>query len=350
MPIAQNILLLHEAGPDRQALASYLDRQGLTTTVCDDTRQALAHLGRDGVAQKTLLLAHQKRLEAAPRPSMDALRAHPAILIVPSGTEPLPGFNHMVREPFFLDQLVKVIRRATGREEPAEESGAAAKSGGPGADLLRGLAHAINNPLTAALGWLRLLDSEIEERDGKKRLVAQARTELERLAYMSQSLAILAAPPPGAAAFDLAAIVLERVNQALADGARVTFRPVPGRTFMVAGHPIEYDLVLRLLLASAHDAKSLEVADVSLGETNGTIVLSVKDPKAAMPDPDVLADLGRLLRTERHSRAMAIALAQSVARRAGGTLRFEAVHPRGAVMVLGIPEASRGSEPTKGLR
>jgi signal transduction histidine kinase len=349
MPLAPDILLLHEAGPDRQALASYLERQGLKTTVCDETRHAIAHLVREGVAQKTLVLAHQKRLAAATTQSVDALRPYQTILIVPSGTEPLPGFLHMVREPFFLDQLVKVIKGTSAAGREPDDGAPRTPRGSAEADLLRGLAHAINNPLTAALGWLRLLESEIDERDQKRRLVIQARGELERLGQLSQGLALVANPPGGSTPFDLGAMVGDRVHHTVADGGRIAFRPVQGRRFLVAGNPVEWDLVLRLLLATAGDSKSLDQIDVSVGEKNGMVELAVRDPKAVLPDPDAFADLGRLLRIERHQRAMAIALGQSIARRAGGTLRCEALHPRGAALVLSVPESSRAADASKGL-
>src|SRR5262245_66612317 len=103
MPPAHDILLLHEAGPDRQALASYLERQGLKTTVCDDTKQALAHLGRQGDRGKTLILAHQKRFVAAARPALDALRAYQTLLIVPSGSDPHQRLQKQRLGPVLVD-------------------------------------------------------------------------------------------------------------------------------------------------------------------------------------------------------------------------------------------------------
>src|SRR5262245_38042690 len=145
MPLAHDILLLHEAGPDRQAVASYLERQGLTTLVCDDTRQALTHLGRDPVNTKAVVLAHQARLAAAAAGSVESLRGFRTILIVPAGAEPLPGFDQTIREPFFLDQLVNAIKGSPGATSRAPAAPAASAPRHPDGDLFRGLAHAINN-------------------------------------------------------------------------------------------------------------------------------------------------------------------------------------------------------------
>jgi hypothetical protein len=352
MPLAHDILLLHEAGPDRQAVASYLERQGLTTLVCDDTRQALAHLGRDPANNKAVVLAHQARLAAAPPASVDALRAFRTILIVPSGSETIPGFDHTIREPFFLDQLVKAVRGSVAGARPAEEDAASSQQPRqPDTDLLRGLAHAINNPLTAALGWLRLLETEVGERDAPKRLVGQAQGELERLAQVAQGLAYLANPAPqSGSGFDLGQIVSDRARMASAEGARVAFRPGTGRSFTVNGNPVEYDLVLRLFLFPAHDGGGVDPIEMSVTESGGLVQVMLKDPRGRAPDPDTTGDLGRLLRVERHHRALAIALGSALARRAGGTFRCEALHPRGAAFVLTVPAAARSLEASKGSR
>jgi hypothetical protein len=352
MPLSHDILLLHEAGPDRQAVASYLERQGLTTLVCDDTRQALAHLGRDPANSKAVVLAHQARLLAAPQASVDALRSFRTILIVPSGSDALPGFDTTIREPFFLDQLVKSVKGSAAGGRAAAASDAFVppfRIADP--DLLRGLGHAINNPLTAALGWLRLLEGEIGDDDAKRRLVGQAQAELERLANLAQGLAYLANPNPQAGApFDLGQAVADRTRVAVSEGARVAFRPGGGRTLSVNGNPAEYDLVIRLFLVPAHDGGGLEPMEISVAESSGQVQLTVSDPRGRAPDPDTTGDLGKLLRIERHHRALAIALASSLARRAGGTLRCDAMHPRGAAFVLSQPAAARDLEASKGSR
>lgn len=352
MPLAHEILLLHEAGPDRQALASYLERQGLTTTVCDDARQAVAHLEQRRPPRPTLILAHQKRVAAAPQGALEVLRAHPSVLIVPAGSEPIAGYPECVREPFFLDQLVSVIRRTVerGAAGTASEATATEPVGPAGADLLRGIAHAMNNPLTAALGWIKLLENDLEARDRKRVLALQARLELERLGHLSQALAFLAVPPPGGSAFDLAPVVADRVSSATTVGARVVYRPVPARAFRVAGNPAELDLMLRLLLASAHESQSLDAVEIRLSASGGAVHLAISDPRATVPDQDAMQDLGRLLRVERHARALAMALAHSIARRGRGTLRCEPLQPRGAVVTLALPEAAQEREAAQGAR
>lgn len=348
MPPGHDILLLHEAGPDRQAVASYLERQGLTTFVCDETRQAVAQLGRDPSGGKAVVLAHQTRLLAGSRAAIETIQAHRTILIVPSGADPLPGFDHTIREPFFLDQLVNAIRGVATPQPPAVISGVSHPSHGPSPDLLRGLAHAINNPLTAALGWLRLLEGEVAEREQAKRLVTQAHFELERLGQTAQALAHLAASgPAGAVTFDLRQIATDCANAALAQGARLAFRS-QARTFLVSGNPADFVLFLRLLTGSAHDGGGLDQTEVTLGEDQGLVRLGVRDPKGRVPDPDTAADLGRLLRSERHQRALGIALGQALARRAGGSFRTEALNPKGAAFVLSVPAASRSMTASQG--
>lgn len=352
MPVAHDILLLHEAGPDRQAVASYLERQGLTTLVCDDTKQALTHLGRDPANSKAVILAHQTRLVGAAPASVEALRAFRTIVIVPSGSEPMAGFDHTIREPFFLDQLVRTVKGNTAGARPRPEAPvAAAPVRTPDPDLLRGLGHAINNPLTAALGWLRLLEGEVRDQDSHRRLIGQVQTELERLGHLAQGLAYLANPnlSPGAP-FDLGQAAADRTRVAVSEGARVAFRPAGGRTFSVAGNPAEYDLVLRLFLVPAHDGAGLDQMEVAISETGGQVQLTVKDPRGRAPDPDTPADLGKLLRVERHHRALAIALSAALARRGGGTFRWDALHPRGAAFVLSLPAVARDLDAFQGAR
>jgi signal transduction histidine kinase len=351
MPLAHDILLLHEAGPDRQALASYLERQGLTTTVCEETRQALAHLDGRRPARRVVVLAHQKRIAAAPRAAIDALRTHPSVLIVPAGSEPIPGFDDVVREPFFLDQLLGVLERTASRGAAAAAEtppAQASKGEGQPGELLRGISHALNNPLTAALGWLRLLETEIDGGARTASLAAQARSELERLSQFSQGLALVAAPPPPDSVFDLAPLVATRVHAAVSAGARVSFRPARSGTCPVAGNSGEIDVLLRLFLDAAHESQSIEPLEVAIDSAKGFVRLEVRDPRAALPDKDAIRDLGRLFRLERHQRALAIALAHSIARRAGGTLHCAALEPRGASFVLSIPEASAGREAAQG--
>ena len=282
--------------------------------------------------------------------NVEAIRAYRTILIVPSGADPLAGFEHTIREPFFLDQLVDAIKELATPADPASRgSRRRAVTLAPDSNFSAGSptrSTTRSRPLSAGSA-----SSKARSRSASRRNASSPRpaSSSSGSAQIAQALAHLAAPVAlGSATFDLRQIAADRANAALAEGARVSFRSGPARSFMIAGNPADYDLLLRLLVAPAHDTGGLEQIEITLFEEQGLVKLAFRDPKGRVPDPDAASDLARLLRAERHQRALGIALGSALARRTGGSFRCEALHPRGASFVLAVPAVARSTEASKG--
>ncbi len=272
----------------------------------------------------------------------------PALALAADGTVAPPWASRVVREPYFLDEVLRALSEIAPSPPDHRTQDAQAPSQvnpGPMNDVLRGLAHAINNPLTAAVGWLRLLSLDGITREKQQDLVGQAQRELDVIARMTLAMTALGGR-------NLRHLGLVRVCDAVAAATRdvpesqVRLRCVGANTLSAVVHTDAaiVELMIGLLTHDARADARPEPLEIEISSTPAHVRISLRDVASpATPAADGFG-IASLLRTQRHTRGLGMALAAELACRSGGTLQCEGAAPAGSTLVLILPVVTTALE------
>lgn len=338
------ILMRHPEGPDRDALAAYMRRCGFQIEAS----------GAAGSSEPDAIILHES---LAPAFERDRDSETPVLVI--GTTVSLEGWSAVrVPEPYFLDEVVDGVRsvllssisrgggesRPPPRREPPQDAAPRAFEGGL---ILRGLAHALNNPLSAASGWLQILAADPGRDDHHNRALAQIRQELLRIETLLRAVALIGGRASSLRApLPLGSLLAERVNRLAAEGLPVNFDREPGFDPVVLGDPMAFGLMLDLLFESFLDDRTrVHRMEVRLESAERATICTISESAGLFPlglDP---GDLGMLLRDTRHGRALGIALAvRLIEDGMGGTVDIESDGMSGSSLGFRIPDVQSGPE------
>lgn len=350
-----SILLLHTEGQDQEALSAYLSKSGhhvSTYTTVDD----LASRVGDGAvpAEFPVVILQEQALPDAV--DLDFLCGFPVLVL--GRRRRISTRAELVRleDPYFLNTVLDQVARLaeygvppTEDEHPrASDEPAAASSGTVDQGLvLRGIAHALNNPLSAASGWLQLLEVDLGEGDSRVRALKQATRELHRIERLLQAIGLIGGRPSSLRAeIDLRGMVEERTLTLEKEGLPVTLH-CGGSIPRIPGDPSEFGLMLDLLLNSFLEERArVQSLDIRIAREGPAVVLSIDEKGGTLPGGCDVSDLGLLLRRCRHSRAIGIALASHlVHNRFDGEVRLETREADAARFLMRIPVGTeRGAD------
>lgn len=332
------IHVYHRPGADRDALLAFIRRAGYEVHIHEDWERlrAAAQGGAHGPAV----------VQASYLPSgADAARdlgGTPLLLLGEPGAQQ-PGMVR-VSEPYYFSDLQEALETLTASRSPAgpgQPRSAGVTTGEALSPLLRGLAHALNNPLTAAMGWVQLLAADLEESDHRNRTLAQIRRELGRLEQISYALGIIAQRPGEVRGrTDLRVLIEGQVEALREEGLEVALSSPERDLPRVRTDPKALGLVFEMLLVSFLEERS-QLRSLALEiELAGTqIIVTVRPEGVALPTDIHPFDLGLLLRDTRHTRALALAAGHAVvAERLGGAVEVFST-PRGDVVRFRVPAA-----------
>ena len=345
-----SILLCHAEGQDREALFAYLNKAGYHVSgfaSLGDLESRVDGGFMDG--DLPVVILQESFLPEAL--DLSFLDGFPVLVLGRRRrvtTSPPPS---RLDDPYFLNTvLAEVERLATGKPAVAADAvagevpddGDLSSSGSSTSDsglLLRGIAHALNNPLSAASGWLQLLAVDLGEADSRVRALNQVRGEMHRLERLLQALGLIGGRPSNLrAAFDVSALVEERVLTLEREGLPVTFSLDPNLP-RIPGDPGEFSLMLDLVLGSFLEERGrVQQLDVHVARRGSRLVLTLEERGGTLPGSCDPRDLGILLRRCRHGRAIGIALAAHlVGEWLGGDARLESEEDGLARFELSIP-------------
>jgi len=329
-----SILLLHADGEDQAALSAYLSKVGYHVQGASTLSELRSAVEGGAHGEDALLVLIQEL--ALPEPAdLEFLSSYPLLILgrrrrVPSrpGLIRLDDPYYLAEVASTLAQLEETPRHVAAEVLPDADEPIRRRTPDQGV-LLRGIAHALNNPLAAASGWLQLLAVDLGEGDSRTRALNQVRGELQRLERLLQALGLIGGRPSNLQApIDVESIVESRVKVLEREGLAVTF-DVAGPLPRVVGDPAEMALMLDLVLGSFVEERGrVQALTVRLARVGPAVEFIIEEDGGAMPDDCDPTDLGSLLRHCRHSRAIGIALAADLVQR-----RLE-----GEISIAGLPE------------
>ena len=315
----------HRPDSDRDALVAYLQKHGHAAETVESLgalRRALeaepqCGAGRVVILQVSALEDGADLAFLGREPTLFLGGRAPAAAGAAAPREALP-------EPYFLEDLRAAVERlGEARRVPVTTRPGPPEDLGP---LLRALGHALNNPLSAALGWLQILGTTEGQDAPSNRAAGQIAVELERLNRMAQALGVIGrSVTTQAGPVELAGIVRSQVAAARKEGLQVAFHEPGPRPLVIEADPAEIALFLELLLGSLLEERSRAgMVEIGLEERDGAAILTVSADGGVIPLDGDSGDLGALLKRTRPPRALALAIARTLAARlAGGEFSVE---------------------------
>ena len=314
------MLLIHPAGPDRQALVAYLTRRGVAAVVPDGVGSPIeVESALEAHASITPKVLHQACLGTFEPEEVESLIARFDLVIVPKAARAATVRVPVLQEPYFLDEFLKAAqeRRRPATAAPTVPADVPA--------LLKGLAHAMNNVATSSLGWLSLADRPEISESKRREALTEVKNDIGRMSGIAKGLNLLAEPrvPGHRPATDVARLLGENTSvrahvEAESFGAAFVF----------------------LRWAAESEKKTLGATAARLGSE---VVVTIDDPTV---DGDRAHgfELARLLERHRFARALGLALLHHATARAGGH-SLATRGPHGTLrVVVHLPAASEGLE------
>jgi signal transduction histidine kinase len=238
-----------------------------------------------------------------------------------------------------------LLRRAQRLETQAAEAERMAYIG----TLASGLAHEIRNPLNSLNLNMQMLEEEIDEHGGSapggKRLLSITRSEIGRLERLVSDFLAYAKPRP-LELEELPAIrLVERVREVLAGEiqqrrARVEVEDASDGAHVRADLAQMTQLLLNLVsnaFAAAQEAGRVPLVRLSAGRQGGSVVLTVADNGAGIPEADLPRIFDVFYSTRKGGTGLGLAIVRRIARAHGGEVEVASTPGEGTTVTVTLP-------------
>jgi PAS domain S-box-containing protein len=221
--------------------------------------------------------------------------------------------------------------------------------------MLAGVAHELNNPLTAILGASELVRDRAGIDENTRRQLDMTHRQARRAARIVQNLLEFSRPAsPQKKALDLNAVVdrtLQLHEHSLRrNSVEVDFQPTPGLPPTVGDANQLIQVFLNLVGNAEHAIRDIRPSghiQIRLGSKSGRIFATVQDDGAGIK-PDVLPKIFDPFFTTKRpggGTGLGLSICMSIVREHGGDMEVESLPSGGAAFTVYLPVAVSESAP-----
>jgi signal transduction histidine kinase len=210
-------------------------------------------------------------------------------------------------------------------------------------ELASGVAHEIRNPLTGVLGALDLALRRLPDGDPGKRLLEEARQELQRIERTTRQLLRYAQPPElREIVVDPAELVQRAVQvvgvQASAAGIRIATRKGDDAAHVVRVDPeLMVQVLVNLMLNGIQAMQQNGELEVWTEPHGRELWLGVRDTGPGIP-PELRSEIFRPFYTTKSTgTGLGLSISRQIVERHGGSLWLEAGRNGGTTFVIALP-------------
>ena len=215
--------------------------------------------------------------------------------------------------------------------------------------MLAGVAHELNNPLTAILGASELLRDRAGTDENTRRQLDMTHRQARRAARIVQNLLEFSRPAaPQKKALDLNAIVdrtLQLHEHSLKrNSIEVDFRPCPGMPTIIGDANQLIQVFLNLISNAEQAIREVRPSgriQIRLGQTGQRLFATVQDDGVGIK-PDVLAKIFDPFFTTKRpggGTGLGLSICMSIIREHGGDIEAESLPAGGAAFTVHLPAA-----------
>jgi PAS domain S-box-containing protein len=212
--------------------------------------------------------------------------------------------------------------------------------------MIDGFAHELNNPLTAIVGSIDLLESSKLEEDASRKL-RMLKSQAQRAVSIVQNLLFFSRPPAsGGARLDLSEILQRTIalqqHSLLINNINVDFIPEPGLP-PILGDPHQLMQVFLNLLINAEQAirevRSRGTIRVRLGSSGDQVWVSMQDDGPGITEDIVKRMFDPFYTTKRPGRGIGLGLsvAMAILKEYSGSIDAKPAPGGGAVFTVTLP-------------
>ena len=216
--------------------------------------------------------------------------------------------------------------------------------------MIGGVAHELNNPLTSILGVSELLQDNETNESVRKQLV-MLQQQARRAAEIVQNLTYFSRPPaPGKSSINLADVVERTLNlhaySLRKNNITVDFLREPNLPHAL-GDPHQLMQVFLNLILNAEqairEARDRGTIRIRLGKTTNTVWVSFQDDGHGIPPETLPSIFDPFYTTKRPGRGtgLGLSICKAVMKEHNGTVEAENAQGGGAIFTVGLPVALR---------
>lgn len=360
--LPSTLLVVDDDPTNRDLLSRRLRQQGFSVTTAEDGAAALQALaaGPCDAVLLDVMMPGQSGLDVLAHIRRSPATKHlPVIMVTARGdsrdvVEALElGASDYVTKPLDFSVTLARVRAQLARVTAERAALALQRSGdlehaqqlSAMGQLAGGVAHDVNNLLTAILGHSEFLAEELPPSDPRQRHVTQIRKATASAAALTrQLLALSRRRPPVREPLDLAGqtrAMLRLLRRVIGDRIEVT-ADLPGGLPAVAGDPGQFDQVVLNLIVNACDAMPAGGhLTVRLAVRGPWVQLDVQDTGCGM-DAETQAHIFEPFFTTKapgHGTGLGLATVRTIAEAFGGDVVVDSAPGRGAAFRVRLPAA-----------
>ena len=250
-----------------------------------------------------------------------------------------------VLKPVYVNEVCTIVQRRldqTRGETSADERSRMESL----AQLAKGVAHEINNPLTTVSGWIQMLQSETPESDPKHKTFKLMDEETRRIAKVVGGLQAFAEQRPArrspVPAAELVRAVIDEFTSGHQDSAVVLDPPIDDGlpTIQVDRQQMQQALV-SLLDTAANGAGAEAPLEIGVSPNAGeALEIRVRSRRQFIQDPHVDGLFEPFYVSEGRSMGMGLAIARGIVHNHGGRLSVTCSRQDGTEFLASIPVAA----------
>jgi two-component system NtrC family sensor kinase len=255
-----------------------------------------------------------------------------------------------------LTGVVASVRDVTSLQQMEQQLIQAERLAAMG-QMIDGFAHELNNPLTAILGAVDLLESTTSPEPGAGRKFELLKQQARRAAEVVQNLLYFARPPaPGLAPLNISDMVQRSLqlheHSLKISNVAVDFMPDPGLPEVV-GDPHQIIQVFLNLIINAEQAireiRPRGTLRVRLGKTGDTVWASFQDDGPGISPETLPKIFDPFFTTKRPGRStgLGLSVALAILKKYGGDIAPQAAPGGGSVFTVTLPTAKLAALKTK---
>jgi signal transduction histidine kinase len=214
--------------------------------------------------------------------------------------------------------------------------------------MIGGVAHELNNPLTSILGVSELLQDN-ETNDTARKQLVMLQQQARRAAEIVQNLTYFSRPPaPGKSSINLAEVVERTLNlhaySLRKNNVTVDFLKEPNLPHAL-GDPHQLMQVFLNLIVNAEqairEARDRGTIRIRLGKTNNTVWVSFQDDGHGIPPETLPSIFDPFYTTKRPGRGtgLGLSICKAVMKEHSGSVEAENAPGGGAIFTVSLPAA-----------
>ena len=359
--VRKKVLVVCRKGSQAEAVVPALREAGFDIEAVDSPFKAVAVHSREPFPA---IILDAARLEADEASVFEVLRdglpnVYILAIVPPNQRDKAVGFlkagvDQYVMEPLYLEEVTTLLESAFARGQSTDREVSRQEKLRALGQFARGVAHAVNNPLTTLSGWLQLMLADTKQDDPRRKTLLVMSQETDRIAHVVRDLLAFAGhPSPNRTPVDINRL-LDRVVMAVEQDGKhrtvlFTRHFTPGLGMVLADEEQLAEAYTTLICFCATRSGAGEDVDIATYPVDDTIHVEISDSGDPLEaeaierlfDPFASEAVDNWGASEGDLSGLALPVCYGVIRGLGGALNITTEEQRGSSFIIKLPVSAQ---------